>query len=647
MNRRERRAAAKGGRGTGAASADIAALLQDGLGRHQAGRLDEAAARYRQALKQDPENPDALHLLGLIEHQRGASARAVELIGRALARDPKSAVYHGNMGAALRALGRAADALDHIRRAVALDPGDVEMRVRLGDALDASGQTAAAGDAYREALRRDPDSADAHGALAALLARTGDAAGAVQHAARALEIEPVSPVAHNNLAGALIAARRHDEAVATLRKAVALAPGYAEAWINLGVLLRTLQRPSESEEALRRGLALKPGDANGWETLGLALEDQDRLEEAIEMFGRSIAADPRRPNAYNNMGLSCRRMGRRDDAIRCYGDALRADPGFDHAAANRALLLLAAGRFADGWKDFRRRESIKLVRDRLVQDALPGDLAGKRIMVWRDQGLGDEIFFLRFVRRLKQRAPWIAYRAQPKIAPLVARLDFIDLAIEEGRDADPTDVDMIVSAGDLPLLTGMACAADIPESIALDPLPARVAEMRVRLAAAGPPPWIGVTWRAGVQEQNRLSKVAPQDALAQAVGGARATLIALQRNPDPGEIDRFAAIAGRPLADFTALNDDLDGMLALLGLLDDYVCVSNTNVHLRAARGRTCRVLVPFPADYRWMDAGDESPWFPGTRVYRETRADGWRLALEGLAADLAAAFPAAGAAST
>ena len=123
---------------------------------------------------------------------------------------------------------------------------------------------------------------------------------------------------------------------------------------------------------------------------------------------------------------------------------------------------------------------------------------------------------------------------------------------------------VLVSAGDLPLLTGMASTADIPESIALDPLPARVAEMRARLAAVGPRPWIGVTWRAGVQEENRLSKVAPQDALARALSGTHATLIALQRNPEPGEIDRFAAIADRPLADLTAFNDDLEGMLALL-----------------------------------------------------------------------------------
>jgi hypothetical protein len=86
------------------------------------------------------------------------------------------------------------------------------------------------------------------------------------------------------------------------------------------------------------------------------------------------------------------------------------------------------------------------------------------------------------------------------------------------------------------------------------------------------------------------------------------------------------------------LNDDLEEMLALLDRLDDYVCVSNTNVHLRAARGRTSRVLIPYPADFRWMNRGDESPWFPGTRLYRQTHEDGWGPAFEALAADLRAA---------
>ncbi len=200
--------------------------------------------------------------------------------------------------------------------------------------------------------------------------------------------------------------------------------------------------------------------------------------------------------------------------------------------------------------------------------------------------------------------------------------------------------DLCYSAGDLPLALGMVCADQIPPVFALPPISALVDEMYARLAAAGPPPYIGVTWRAGQRKHNHLSKIAPIEDIGAALAHCGATLIALQRNPEEGEIDTVAAAAGREVHDFTALNDDLESMLALLGALDDYVCVSNTNVHLMAARGLTCRVLVPFPPEYRWMNAGSESPWFPGTRVYRETRGGGWTGALEELGAEIAAAWP-------
>jgi hypothetical protein len=90
----------------------------------------------------------------------------------------------------------------------------------------------------------------------------------------------------------------------------------------------------------------------------------------------------------------------------------------------------------------------------------------------------------------------------------------------------------------------------------------------------------------------------------------------------------------------TDLNNDLEAMLAVLDQLDDYICVSNTNTHLRAALGKFSRVLVPCPADYRWMRSGDSSAWFPGSVVYRETFENGWQPALDNLAADLHAAFP-------
>jgi hypothetical protein len=167
------------------------------------------------------------------------------------------------------------------------------------------------------------------------------------------------------------------------------------------------------------------------------------------------------------------------------------------------------------------------------------------------------------------------------------------------------------------------------------------AELLARVAELGPPPYLGITWRAGIAPEEQrgadavLYKSIEPEMLASAIAVARGTVIALQRNPRPGEIERASRALGRPVHDLTALNEDLDAMLALLSLLDEYVGVSNTNMHLRAAVCRTARVLVPAPAEWRWMQRGKASPWFPGFAIYRQTLQGEWKGALDALRRDL------------
>jgi hypothetical protein len=132
-----------------------------------------------------------------------------------------------------------------------------------------------------------------------------------------------------------------------------------------------------------------------------------------------------------------------------------------------------------------------------------------------------------------------------------------------------------------------------------------------------------------------LHKAVPPELLCGALRNVEGTLIALQRNPEGGEVERLATLAGRPVHDLTALNEDLEGMLALLAIVDDYIGVSNTNMHLRAGAGRGARVLVPCPPEWRWMANGEESPWFPGFRIYRQRPDGDWNDALTTLAFDL------------
>ena len=137
---------------------------------------------------------------------------------------------------------------------------------------------------------------------------------------------------------------------------------------------------------------------------------------------------------------------------------------------------------------------------------------------------------------------------------------------------------------------------------------------------------------------SRLSKEAPMEAVAAVLAPLAVPVVVLQRHPAAEEIETLSAVLGRPAADLSACHEDLEDALALAGVIDDYVCVSNTLVHLRAAQGRGSRVLVPNPPEFRWMAGGEESPWFPGTRVYRQGRDGTWRTALAAVGRDLATA---------
>jgi hypothetical protein len=114
--------------------------------------------------------------------------------------------------------------------------------------------------------------------------------------------------------------------------------------------------------------------------------------------------------------------------------------------------------------------------------------------------------------------------------------------------------------------------------------------------------------------------------LGEEVRGVPGTWIGIQRLPRPGEFERFSAALGVQVHDFSAVNDDLEDMLAVLSLVDEYIGVSNANAHLRASAGvdATMQVLVPHPPEWRWGLAGVRSPWFAAMRVTRQQPGGRW-----------------------
>jgi Tfp pilus assembly protein PilF len=515
------------------------------------------------------------------------------------------------------------------------DPGAAAALRSALAALEA-GDLATAETMFREVTARDPRQGEAWHVLAQIACRSGRAAEGLSFARQAHALSRRDAEVLNTLGVACGELGRLDEAAQWLRRALKQRPDYADAHYNLGKALAKLGRPAESERALRRALALAPQRLDVANNLGCVLERGGAVEEALALFERALRESPHDEILALNVGTALWAAHGADATGEHYARFLAAHPDSALLHYVFALNLLARGRWREGWREYhwRRRLAGMRLPERPLE-ALPADLSAKAVLLRGEQGLGDELFFLRFAPLLRRRGASVGFEGSPKLAGLLGAHPLLD------RIREP---DLTLHVGDLPALLG---TEETPPPFPLEADAGRIARWRERLAAAGPPPYIGVTWRAGTapgsqpefssREIDALHKEVPHSLLAAAFEGVACTVLLLQRHPGPGEAGAFARHSRRPSCDLTGLNDDLAEMAAVLALIDDYVAVSNTNVHLRAGYGLSSRVVVPFPSEFRWMDSGSASPWFPGHRVYRQAASKKWDGALEQLTSDLRA----------
>lgn len=507
------------------------------------------------------------------------------------------------------------------------------MAGRLDDALGAC----------RRVVRASPDHAEAHVLLAEIQHLLGHRARAAESTARALRLRPGwTPANILLLVGDLYREfGRLDVAESRFRSALALQPELDDARFNLAGLLYATSRRSEAVRELEHLLERHPEAPDVRERL-VQLLYEERSVERLELVCREGQwRFPRAAVYAERLGAAHWFQGRFEAGLEAYANALRlavSDEERQRSALSTASALFALGRLAEGWRVFQGRYTRAAVVARhpeVIDD--PARIVAlekpARILIRTEQGVGDEIFFLRFAVELRRRGHQLRVSGEAKLTPLLATLP-------ELFDAGEGAVDFTLCSGDLPLASGQTMAPPLP--LAVD------AKRRERvqgvLAAFGPPPYVGVTWRGGLLPGEPapprgafLQKILPPDVLGEALAAADVRVVILQRKPTAKDRQLFLGGLGRAALDLSSANDDLRDALATLSLLDDYVGVSNTNFHLRAGLPpMSSRVLVSMPADWRWGMEGTASPWFPGFAVYRRQFGDDWAGVLSGLECELA-----------
>jgi Flp pilus assembly protein TadD len=482
----------------------------------------------------------------------------------------------------------------------------------------------------------------------ALLALEQDRpADAEKHIRAALGVSPRDDQLLNLLGVSLIQQHRPEEAIEPLRKAISLNRRDAEYHNALGCALRNTGRFAECVESFGRALKLDPGLLGARYNLGLGYQKVGHFAQAEQQFRAILARNPHDTEAVGALANLRWFTGDHEGAVAELRRGIEANPASGDMRFLLGEQLLALGRFEEGWfrylwrvnrHTFLRKIGLAFNDPRLMAP-LPESLAGVEIRVHGEQGLGDDLFFLRFAPLLRARGARVRGAVEPRILDMVSRSGVLDTC-EPALERTPSSADYRLLA-DLPYLL-QAHRQPVPAAVRFAPLPAKLAEAAERLHGL-PRPLIGLTWRAGTgpeaDKPNLMFKEVPFElfcGLARALSG---TLLVLQRAPRPGEVQALTEACGPRVVDLSALNADLEAMHALLGQLDDYVGVSNTNMHLCEALGRGARVLVSAGTEFRWMASGRESPWFPGFRIYRQATNGHWEGALDEIRQDLAGKY--------
>ena len=472
-------------------------------------------------------------------------------------------------------------------------------------------------------MRLRPDWGDGHYQLGNVLRAQGDQVGAMAAYRQTLRCRPDHPEALNNLANALQDQGRLPEAIALYQRALALRPDYPDALCNLGHALRGAERLDEARQCYDRILALEPEHADAWNSLGLVHHAAGRGTEALAAVERALALQPDFPTALVNLSNLLQEAGDRAGAIDAVERVLVLDPYHAKARNNRALLLLGAGRFETGWRDFEWRWQAASLGTARRDPAVPqwqGEPArGRTILVQAEQGFGDTLQFCRYVPMLAASGFQVVLEVPSPLVRLMASLAGGARVVPRGMSLPPVDLQCPMLSLPLGFGTLLETIPGTVPYLAADP--AATETWRRRLAGEGLT--VGLAWagnpRTALPELaaiDRRRSMAPA-ALAPLLACPGVRFVSLQKH-GPSAPAEFGLVD--PMAAMT----DFADTAALVAALDLVISVDTSIVHLAGALGRPVWLLNRFDGCWRWLDGRDDSPWYPTLRQFRQSRPGDW-----------------------
>lgn len=504
-----------------------------------------------------------------------------------------------------------------------------------------AGRLAEAEAIYLQVLERQPRDSTALHFLSLIAKDRGQLDEALALVAKSLEADPRYAEAHNSAGTYHKLKKQLDEAAASFHRAAELKRQYAEAHYNLGTVLGEQDKLDEAVEQYSIAIGIQPNYTQALNNLGIVLSKLLRLEEATDCFRHALRVDPTMASLYSNFGNALRRQGEYEQAMQAYACAAALAPELIDPRFNYGTLKLQVGQLAPGWKLYElgfplgeRRPQRHLEQPRWAGE----DAHDKSILVWREQGIGDEIMFGTCIPDLVRQARKVIVECDTRLVPLFARS--IPEALVRPSDSfarSVPDADAHIPMASLPgfFRNDIGDFPTAPGYLRADP--ARMAYWKKRIDALGDGIKVGLCWRSQLRSRDRNLAYAEIEDVKPLFSIPGIRFICLQYDASAEEVAEINKAHGIDLVHIDGLDqrNDIDGAAALMANLDLVISAATSVGEIAGALGMP---VWRFSLEADWTRHGTRNrPWFPSMRCFSRHPDSPWRNLFAEVHRDLAA----------
>ena len=429
--------------------------------------------------------------------------------------------------------------------------------------------------------------------------------------------------------------KAYDKTIEPYRKAILLSPERTQAYNNIGVAYKELGYNEESLVAYKKALALNPKDPAAYNNLGNLLRNMGDLKGAVEHLKCSISLNPNYADAYSNIGAVYKEAKEYQAAIPYYQQALILSPEHTNANFDMALMELTFGDYENGWKRYEHRLKMSELIAKIHLYKTPiwrGEaLQDKILLLQNEQGFGDNIMFIRYASLFVEMGARVIVRTMPELINLFASVDGVEAVYSE-EEAIP------VHDYYLPLLSAPFYFKTVLETIPRVFPYLQVKHQPLELSLDQERLKIGLVWSSSRTNKDFNNKYIGLSNFKSLLDIPNIAWYSLQVGEDALEIKKQGLEDN--IVDLSSYLIDFSATANIIQELDLVITMDTAVAHLCGALHKEAWVLVPKPADWRWMQDGDKTPWYESLILFRQEEKGDWALPIEAIKKRLKSFLP-------